>query len=661
MTGLHGKKRVFVCVLLAGLFVLISVCSIVYACTVTSVSLSVSDESEEDAENNPDVDSTVIPIGNTVYVCAVCELENPNNEGVDWQFDLDGDGSYETTATTDYDSEDEYLSTTQESGSFGDSGEFTIRVQARLDDGEDTWEGPATCDVTVVKVDHVTGTPTVDAVGEDITFTAYPDPTGKSLDAIEWQRRSKAESGDPWGNWIDMPGSSATHVFNITIPEYYQFQARNGEHDAWQPSQTIVLVKISGMTVGNSAGVNNTVLGHVSCTIEPTDRTVTWSIEEPDLGCDIAEDGVNTTAKITPATTGGTITVIATASGVSSGYNKDIPLDVVKISNMTFTPPAIAAFGLGTDETVASVTVVPSGRTMSWEILADDLGCNIYPVTSTTADVDAGNEGGTVTVRAKDSEIEGCYLDDTLTVVSVELTDVPDLDEVCLLYTGSYPDIHPDEGEDLHGTEPTHTFTAGGTPSGGEYLWEVEDRAGCGMLEILYGEAASTVTLGGERASPETSEQGDAWFSVSYTLNGCTAKANHGWTVSKPTTIAAQEGAEEQEPMYLTQWSYFKIKDQFGKDIEVAGIVCWEDLTRVYGHLSSEGYMSTQDYEDDDGEYKGGIVARDHLQIGRLLPDSRTHQTIYIGGWQVSPMYILDLYYHSYPNGLSRTATSSPP
>ncbi|MEE9365618.1 MAG: hypothetical protein V3W44_02930, partial [Dehalococcoidales bacterium] len=135
------NRSVFVCILSAGVVVLIAVCSIVYACTVDSVTLYVSDVSSDDAETNQST-STSIPVGGTVYYYAVCTIdENPDEVGIEWTLDLDGDGTYESTDTEPYDSNGDYLSTT-DTHDPNSSGQYTVRVKARLDDGEDTWEGP---------------------------------------------------------------------------------------------------------------------------------------------------------------------------------------------------------------------------------------------------------------------------------------------------------------------------------------------------------------------------------------------------------------------------------------------------------------------------------------------------------------------------------------
>jgi len=237
MAGLHGKKRMFVCVLVAGVLVLIAVWSIVYACTVTSVNISVSDESEEDAETNRSP-STIIPVGGTAFFYAECGYnENPNNDGIEWTFDLDGDGTYETTYPTEYDSQDEYLSTTQ-THDYDDSGDYTISVKARLDDGEDTWQGPATCDVTVVGVEKVVKEGESNEVGPifvclngEVDLEAIPD-TGSTFPDGEptWEITSRPDPenpGDPQPGSLSATDENAT-LSDLDVPGDYVIKATCG-------------------------------------------------------------------------------------------------------------------------------------------------------------------------------------------------------------------------------------------------------------------------------------------------------------------------------------------------------------------------------------------------------------------------------------------------
>ena len=237
MAGLHGKKRMFVCVLLAGVFVLISVWSIVHACTVTSVSLSVSDVSEDDAENNSS-GSTTIPVGDEAYVYASCGFnENPNDDGIEWTFDLDANGSYETTYSTTYDALDEYLGTTETSETFADTGDFTLRVKARLDDGEDTWEGPATCDVTVVGVESVVKDGTTDEgpifvniSDGSVGLEAIPDPDTATFPGSKptWSITSRPSAPVPWPGSLSTFSGTTTTLNNITLVGDYTVKATCG-------------------------------------------------------------------------------------------------------------------------------------------------------------------------------------------------------------------------------------------------------------------------------------------------------------------------------------------------------------------------------------------------------------------------------------------------
>ena len=329
---------------------------------------------------------------------------------------------------------------------------------------------------------------------------------------------------------------------------------------------------------------------------------------------------------------------------------------------MAFSPSTIVVDGQGTrDSTTATVTVVPSGRTINWEILPENLGCSLVtnPALATT-DLDSGDESGTITVRAKDSEIEDCYLNCSLNILGIEITTSPDEDAVCLVYTGNYPslvpDDHPDAGDPIHGDEPEHTFTAQGSVSGGEYLWDAIDESGCGMFEIASGSTLATAKIIGARASPT---EDDAILLVTYTVDGASAEQELIWTVSKPNSIVLINGNPEvQTPTINGENFFFKVKDQFGTEIKVEDITCWEKLTWLKGAAIEnikESWNTTGQYPPAEGSYNGtDIVFKDRLQIGASLPYTELHQQFYVGGWLVSPEYFLTLYYHTWPDGITR-------
>ena len=331
---------------------------------------------------------------------------------------------------------------------------------------------------------------------------------------------------------------------------------------------------------------------------------------------------------------------------------------------MAFSASTIVVDGQGTpDSTTASVTVVPSGRTIDWEIPPEDLGCSLssHP-DPTSTNLDSGDKGKTIMVRAKDSEIEDCYLDHTLDIIGVKVAGPADEDDVCLLYTGNYPFIEPDsasppkKGQPMHGDEPTNTITATGSPSGGTYSWEEINESGCGMFEIVSGGSSDTVEIIGARASVA---EGDADLRVTYTLDGAEVENTLSWTVSKPDSLIRIHGKYEYTSTWKGQSFYFQVRDEFDNTIEVKGIPCWEKLALMDGVKTAESYYVTATYDDDE-DYEGEIVFKDRLQVGSAAGFSEEHQTFYVGGWAVSPMYVIELDWTESP-GVSRTATSSPP
>jgi hypothetical protein len=100
------------------------------------------------------------------------------------------------------------------------------------------------------------------------------------------------------------------------------------------------------------------------------------------------------------------------------------------------------------------------------------------------------------------------------------------------------------------------------------------------------------------------------------------------------------------------------VKDQFGTEIKVEDITCWEKLTWLKGAAIEnikESWNTTGQYPPAEGSYNGtDIVFKDRLQIGASLPYTELHQQFYVGGWLVSPEYFLTLYYHTWPDGITR-------
>ena len=93
-----------------------------------------------------------------------------------------------------------------------------------------------------------------------------------------------------------------------------------------------------------------------------------------------------------------------------------IPVTVVKVENCTVSKSSIIANNSLSDATV-SATVTPAGRTLTYSIVGDSLGCTIDEATGV---VTASFKAGAITVRAQDSEVEEAYADTTLQLTATE-------------------------------------------------------------------------------------------------------------------------------------------------------------------------------------------------------------------------------------------------
>jgi len=452
MAGLHGKKRMFVCVLVAGVLVLIAVWSIVYACTVTSVNISVSDESEEDAETNRSP-STIIPVGGTAFFYAECGYnENPNNDGIEWTFDLDGDGTYETTYPTEYDSQDEYLSTTQ-THDYDDSGDYTISVKARLDDGEDTWQGPATCDVTVVGVEKVVKEGESNEVGPifvclngEVDLEAIPD-TGSTF-----------PPGEPGWTYIQPTGASATLSTTSGVYTTIENMDKMGRYEVFAKSDhfestgvlddgdsivigVVVVEKVGSVGMGNEGPIYVCVNDDVFVQAEPEpegaewpDGEPTWAISGPE-GASPSIHPIVSLAEATGLTVPGDYTVTATCGPDDTGDD----LTVTAFEVVIDTPdPAIVTAG---ESLSVGCTPEPSGiegGTYLWEKVTGPGTVTFSPSdeqnTSFSADL-----AGEYTVKVSYT-VEGETASDTSDSIVVDTTcDI----RKCAPYSGSV-DLTPE-------------------------------------------------------------------------------------------------------------------------------------------------------------------------------------------------------------------------
>ncbi|MHC4648016.1 MAG: hypothetical protein ACYTBJ_21360 [Planctomycetota bacterium] len=135
---------------------------------------------------------------------------------------------------------------------------------------ENAWECSWACTVHIVGVQSVTVDKTLACINENVTFTANANPSGKALHCIEWQKRYRAKTTDPWGSWAGASGGDNTAVLNTSTLGYYQYRARNGLCDTWKPSPVVAVVGVEVVSV-DATDPHNT---KVNYTTVPSDATI---------------------------------------------------------------------------------------------------------------------------------------------------------------------------------------------------------------------------------------------------------------------------------------------------------------------------------------------------------------------------------------------------
>jgi len=164
------------------LFILIAMfgsCSLLLACKVSSVDLYVGATADANDIKDEALTSVTIAVGETAWFYAECTVtENPDCDDIIWEFDLDGDGTYEYGTTTTYDvlhvDPNEIYDTAKRYDN--------ITVRAHLDNGFDSPGAVSnTCTVTAVGVKEVVGDPNnrgplYVGVGAMVDLKAIPDP-----------------------------------------------------------------------------------------------------------------------------------------------------------------------------------------------------------------------------------------------------------------------------------------------------------------------------------------------------------------------------------------------------------------------------------------------------------------------------------------------------
>ncbi|MHC4500648.1 MAG: hypothetical protein ACYS21_16240, partial [Planctomycetota bacterium] len=210
-------------------------------------------------------------------------------------------------------------------------GEHTIRAWVGIKELSEPnkWaDSNEACVFDVVEVNKVTVDPNEACVGENVTFTAEANGTG-TLWCVHWEKQYRADSNGSWGPWTEV-GEGNSAVLNTNTAGQYRYRAFNGDSNtcATEANSIVTVVEVGDVNFGcTSVCVGGTCTA--SASIAPSGRDITWSIVDPNLGCDIdANSGV-----ITAGTTAGTITVKGADANVPSCSDSN-QLDVVDVGTI---------------------------------------------------------------------------------------------------------------------------------------------------------------------------------------------------------------------------------------------------------------------------------------------------------------------------------------
>ncbi|MCD6392464.1 MAG: hypothetical protein J7M40_03055, partial [Planctomycetes bacterium] len=205
--------------------------------------------------------SVDIPAGDTAYFYAKCTVsEDPDPNDIKWLFDLDGDGTYESGATTAHDVR--YATTSK---TYSDPNVYDITACACIDNGKNDWSAPGSCEVTAVGVlkvvkddpgDPNKSGPLYVGVGATVDLKAIPDPNTASFPSGEptWEITSQP-GGDPNGpGSLSSSGEYATFSTDPDDPNApgdYVVEATCGTDSN---SITIVVVGVDKIQINSGSG-----------------------------------------------------------------------------------------------------------------------------------------------------------------------------------------------------------------------------------------------------------------------------------------------------------------------------------------------------------------------------------------------------------------------
>jgi len=164
-------------------------------------------------------------------------------------------------------------------------GEHTIRAWVAGDDisSPGKWGHSAACTVYIAEVNDIDPEPNESCVNSNVTFTADPNPPGKTLRCMEWQKGYKPDASSSW-TWDEPEAGGASKVLNTSTPGIYCYQARNCKDYGctacdWVQSQAVYVVEVINVKADTKEAGETLYLANDKLD-EPANRTeINQSVE----------------------------------------------------------------------------------------------------------------------------------------------------------------------------------------------------------------------------------------------------------------------------------------------------------------------------------------------------------------------------------------------
>ena len=263
----QSTKRLICIKYLFILIAMFSSCSLLLACKVSSVDLYVGATADANDIKDGGLTSVDIPVGEKAWFYAECTVtENPNSDDIVWEFDFDGNGTYEFSTSTPY---DELYATASET--YNDPNLYdNITARAHIDNDYDSpGTVSSTCTVTAVGVEKVVGGPNSNSgplyviVGATVDLEAIPEPDTATFPDGEptWEITSQPSGSDPNLSSSGKYATFSTDPNDPNAPGDYVIEAACGT-DSNSITITVFAVEVEITTPygdpSTTAGANST-------------------------------------------------------------------------------------------------------------------------------------------------------------------------------------------------------------------------------------------------------------------------------------------------------------------------------------------------------------------------------------------------------------------